>query len=471
MVNSRKYAFLVLGLVLVFGVAAILGGCGSSSSANSMTNSPPPMGTVSTSVSDPPTCQAPNGPYSHVYVTVTDVKASTSSDPNAPDSGFVDLTPGLKPTQIDLLGQPNGMCLLATLGVNTQIPAGTYEQFRVILLANSQFSQVPNNQCGNAANCVVLAATSAVETLQLSSEAQTGIKIPSSQIAGGRFMVPANQTADLVIDFNACASVVIQGNGQYRLKPVLHAGEVSATASTIKGVVLDSVTMKPLAGGTVMVALEQNQNGIDRVIMQTDADANGNFAFCPVADGTYDVVAVGIDGQGVAYAATVTTGVMQGTSMGNVLLTASTMQASLQGQVTTSTGTAGTVADLSVSALQPISNSVQAIIPLVQQGSATASLTTAPGAGCPANTDCVSYTLGVPAVNPNVGPVGGPWAPFGGGTVNYSVDALAFVPMSGSTPDCTPSELTTNMTTANTPLTVTPGATVNPATLVFTGCQ
>jgi hypothetical protein len=237
---------------------------------------------------------------------------------------------------------------------------------------------------------------------------------------------------------------------------------------------VDSVTNAPLTGGTVMVALEQNQNGIDRVIMQTDADANGNFSFCPVPAGTYDVVAVGINGVGVAYAATVTTGVMQGTSMGNVPLVAetgiSTTQASLQGQVTTSTGSAGTAADLTVSALQAISNSVQATIPLVQQGSATASLTTAADVSCPANTDCVNYTLGVPAANPNVGPLGGPYTQ-AVGDVNYSVDALAFVPMSGGTPNCTPSEQTTNMTTANTPLTVTAGATVNPATLVFTGCQ
>jgi hypothetical protein len=418
---------------------------------------------------------APNGPYSHVFVTVTEVQASTSSDTNA-TSGFVDLTPGLKPTQIDLLGSPNGVCLLAALGANVQVPAGSYEQFRVILLANNMASQVTNNQCGpTAANCVVLAANNSVQTLLLSSEAQTGIKIPASQIAGGQFMVPAGQTVDLVIDFNACASIVIQGNGQYRLKPVLHAGEVSATASTIKGTVVDSLTKLALVGGTVIVALEQNQGGIDRVIMQTTADAGGNFTFCPVATGTYDVVAVGINGAGVAYAATVITGVPQGTTMGQVSLVAETStpatQAMLQGQVTSSTGSAGTVADLTVSALQPISGTVMATIPLVQQGSATASLTTAAGVSCPANTDCVSYTLGVPAANPFVGAFGGTTPISAAGAVTYSVDALAFVPGMGGTQDCSPNELTTNMTTTNTPLAVTPGNTSNPATLAFTGCQ
>jgi len=58
------------------------------------------------------------------------------------------------------------------------------------------------------------------QPLQLSSESKTGIKIPSGQIAGGDFTVGSGEDKDLNIDFNACASVVVQGNGQYRLKPV-----------------------------------------------------------------------------------------------------------------------------------------------------------------------------------------------------------------------------------------------------------
>jgi len=35
-------------------------------------------GAVNLSLSDPPTCSAPSGPYSHIFVTVTDVKIHTS---------------------------------------------------------------------------------------------------------------------------------------------------------------------------------------------------------------------------------------------------------------------------------------------------------------------------------------------------------------------------------------------------------
>jgi hypothetical protein len=65
------------------------------------------------------------------------------------------------------------------------------------------------------------------------------LKIPSGQIAGGQFVVAAGETKDLNIDFNACASIVTLGNGQFRLKPVLHAGEVNLTSSSINGRIVD----------------------------------------------------------------------------------------------------------------------------------------------------------------------------------------------------------------------------------------
>src|SRR5438445_15219 len=114
---------------------------------------------------------------------------------------------------------------------------------------------VANNQCNGSFNCVVLASNGSVHPLLLSSEATTGIKIPSGQIGGGGVTVPPNQTADLNIDFNACQSIVLQPNGQFRLKPVLHAGEGSLSAcNSLSGTVVDSVTHAPISGGMVIVA-------------------------------------------------------------------------------------------------------------------------------------------------------------------------------------------------------------------------
>src|SRR2546426_10856106 len=90
-------------------------------------------GTVNTSMSDPATCAAPQGPLRHIYVTVTDVKIHQSDNASASDSGWLDLAPALKdnPVQVDLLGVAN-QCFLAMLG-SAEIEAGHYQQIRVIL--------------------------------------------------------------------------------------------------------------------------------------------------------------------------------------------------------------------------------------------------------------------------------------------------------------------------------------------------
>jgi hypothetical protein len=309
----------------------------------------------------------------------------------------VDLTPKLTPTQIDLLGTANTTCFLASLGSNVALTAGSYQQIRVILLDNSKASQVSGNKCdSSSANCVVLGSDNSIHALALSSESQTGIKIPSGQLAGGKFTINAGESRDLNIDFNACASIVVQNNNQYRLKPVLHAGEVSVNSTVISGKIVDSVTKASISGGKVVVALEQtDSNGVDRVVMETVPDAAGNFTFCPVPAGTYDVVAVAINGQGVAYGATVITGVQPGNALGQVPLFpttgTNTSPATIAGQVTTvNSANTGTSADISLSTLQSISSSVMATIPQIQTASATLSFATATNAACPANTQCAT---------------------------------------------------------------------------------
>jgi hypothetical protein len=473
----RRNALFCTIALAALAVILWLSGCGRS--GTSMTSGG--LATVNVMVSDPATCAAPQGPFSHILVTITDVQINASSTAGDNDSSWIDLTPTLQqnPQQVDLLGQANNQCFLAMLGSTTALQPGSFQQIRIFLASNSTI--VASNQCGSTANCVMLTsdATNTPHPLLLSSEAQTGLKIPSGQIAGGQFVVAAGETKDLDIDFNACASIVTQGNGQFRLKPVLHAGEVALTSSSINGKVVDSVSGQAIAGGNTVVALEQkDSSGIDRVIMETVTDSNGNFVFCPVAAGTYDVVAVAINGAHVAYGATVITGVQPGNSLGMVPLLAetgtNTAPASIMGQVTTSTGSAATAADIAISALQPISSTLLVTIPLAAQSASTANLTTAASASCPAKTDCASYTLSVPALNPSVGAFSTsgtqkPAAP-ASGPAGYTVDARAFV-TGGMTPDCSPSEMQTSSTSTNTNLTATPGANVSAATLAFSGCQ
>jgi hypothetical protein len=462
--------FLLAGL-LVYSI--LINACSSSS----MTTTTSGMATVNVRLSDPATCQTPTGPFSHVYVTITDVQANISSTAGPSDSGWVDLTPNLSksPQQIDLLGQADNQCFLASRGDAQQLQAGSYQQIRIMLAANG--TAVSNNACGGSANCVVLAADSSVHALQLSSESQTGLKIPSGQIAGGAFTIGAGQTKDLDIDFSTCESIVHEGNGQYRLKPVLHGGEVSTTSTSINGTVLDGVTGNPV-NGTVMVAVEQKDSaGVDRVQRSALAGTDGSFVFCPLPSGTYDVVIVGTRSDGSVYEPSIITGVSVGSTTGTVDLfrpaSAALSIRTLSGAVTSQTSaSAGTVADVDLSVLETV-NAVAYTIPLPPtstQSAATLSVETGSSAStlsCPTGTDCAGYSVEVPAAGATLGA----WSSSGttltpnAALAIYKVDAFAYVQSSGGVADCTPSELTSEVTlTAG-------GSTVAVPTLAFTGCQ
>lgn len=429
---------------------------------------------VTVSISDPATCAGPSGPFSHVYVTITDVQVHVNSTAGDNDSGWTDLTPNLskQPKQIDLLGQANNSCFLATLGDALQLQSGNYQQIRLILADNG--ASIPNNLCTTSANCVVLTADNSVHTLQLSSEAKTGIKIPSGQIGSGGFNIGAGQTKDLNIDFSTCESIVQQGNGQYRLKPVLHAGEVSTTSSSINGKVLDKTTGNPV-NGTVLVALEQKDAaGVDRIVMSTLANPDGTFVFCPIPAGTYDVVTVGMRQDGVAYQPSIVTSIANGQTTGNVNLYAGTVGsqggAVFAGIVTSQNSAgAGTVADVQLSALETVGTSIFTIplLPTVQQPSATLTVETAAQDSCPKGVDCANFTMTVPAGGPYVGAysTSGVALALSAPLATYVVDGVAFVPGGGGVTNCTPPEQKSQAyaLSSNFSLSVQP--------LAFTQCQ
>jgi hypothetical protein len=467
---------LAIGVLVTVALATWVVSCGGGPSGSSAS-----MATVTTSLSDPPTCSVPDGPYSHVYISVSGVKMHRSSSASPGDSGWVDLAPGLgsAPIQVDLLSLGNNGCALAQLGINHLIEPGTYQQIRFYLAPDS--ATVAGNQCNGTNNCVVY--NGVTHPLQLSSETQTGIKIPPGQLAGGAFTVEAGQARDLVIDFDACASIIRQGNGKFRLKPVLHAGQVAISASAINGQLVDSNTLTPIAGAQAIVALEANDgNGVDRVIMQTTPDANGYFVFCPVPAGTYEVVAVlqtGSGGSTVAYAATVTSGAQPGDALGKIPMHADAAPGLIDGMVSTKDG-AAISEDITLYALEQMmigGNNIKVTIPLADQLSSAITVTTVDDASCAAGTDCAPYTFTLPSkfVLPYLGtfsPGGTTYAQIPGPTVQYTVDALAFQPGSGSTPTCTPSELMTSLQDDHsTALEFDSGTTITAEDINFTGCD
>ncbi|HXN97378.1 MAG TPA: DUF4382 domain-containing protein [Candidatus Acidoferrales bacterium] len=483
-----------LPVFLTMMVALIIISCG----GNISTTLGPNMGTVLVSISDPPSCMPPNGNFAHVFITVRSVQAHTSATANDSSAGWQELAPQLvsAPMQIDLFSKPDTTCVLAQLG-SASLPVGSLQQIRLLLVSNSPAAGAavpsPNACAGNGFNCVVL-DDGTIHELVLSSQDNTGLKIPSGQVLGGPIQVAAGQSVDLNIDFNACASIVHEGNGTFRLKPTLTAGVVSANISGIGGQVVDSVTKKPISGN-VIVALEQPDNmGIDRIVMQAAADVQGNFRFCPLPMGTFDIVVVALDAANLPYNATAVVNVPNGTNLNAIPLFAeagATGPAVLQGFVTANTATAGATADVSLAALQSINVSSgvtrQLTIPL-QNTQATArtpavistgliSITDSKNCpmGSPSGANCAQYTLVVPASNPSVGlfAAGGfTFSTPASGDVLFSVDANATVPMSGGAPECTPSEIvtSTDASTPPQPLKVTPATTTDVARTDFRGC-
>ncbi|MGH9811967.1 MAG: DUF4382 domain-containing protein [Candidatus Acidiferrales bacterium] len=436
--------------------AVILVSCGSSE--------PPPTptsnvtSTVTTSISDPPICEPPAGQFAHAWVTITKVRAHISETAEGGASGWVDLVDlTTNPRQIDLLGGDSTQCILALLGSTTALPAGKYGQIRLHLLANgppgTAAAPSPNNcapELTNIFNCVQLMDDSGPkQQLLLSSQAQTGIKIPPGQIAGGGLMLEANQTADINISFNACLSIVEQGNGEFRLKPTLRAGEVS-TADTVAGTVVEVVdamanTTQPLpAGAVVQVFIEDTSDPQNPKIIETImAGTSGSFSLCPVPQpvptGGFTVVATAIVpdpaavGVTATYNATVLFGVQPGAAVGNIGLIKEadpSEPAQIDGVLTSTPNTLAV--PFSLFALQEVtgpSGATKVIIPvftLVDEGiESTPAVQTDPAAmvacpmGAPMGSLCANYTLFTPASNPRVGNTGSPAGP----PVNFFVNA------------------------------------------------
>jgi hypothetical protein len=492
----------VLVMACLIAIAGIVAACSSGGSGTTTSG----MAQVNVVLSDPATCAAPNGPYSHVWVTITDVQANTNASAGPTDSSWVDLTPALAkaPMQVDLLAQANNQCFLATLGDNMQLQAGSYQQIRIMLADNS--TGLTTNACGTAANCVMLTAdtTNTPHALNLSSEAQTGLKIPSGQISSGAFTIGAGQTKDLDIDFNTCESIVQEGNGQYRLKPVLHAGEVSTTSVSMNGKVV-TAGANPVAVAGAVVSLEQpDATGVDRVLVSTTTASDGTWVICPVMQGQtskpYDVVVTGATSAGVLFAPSIVTGVTIGSTVGTVALnmpagtniTAATSTAVLSGQVTSENASnAGTAIDATLTVLETFTNGTYTIpLPMTATQNAgtavtvtTATFTSQSPACNPTSAFCADYgplaqnfspaqasgPLQVPAAGAYIGTWSSSGATLTQPTIlpGYVVDGIATVPNSAATSDCANNgeAKAAILFNANAPTLAGTG------NLAFTGCQ
>lgn len=216
-------------------------------------------GTLRLSLTDAPACG-----YESVFVTVDKVRVHQSSSAGDNDAGWSEVVLAA-PQRIDLLTLNNGALL--PLG-QTELPAGTYTQMRLVLADNT-----PANPLANA--------------IKPSGGSETALTTPSAQQSGLKMnrslTVPAGQVADFAIDFDACKSFVKAGNsGKYLLKPVLAGIPILSTAGQRIVGLVDASLANP---GTSVSA----QNG-GVPVRATPPDATGRFVLYPVPAGNYDLV-------------------------------------------------------------------------------------------------------------------------------------------------------------------------------------
>lgn len=235
--------------------AAVLSACGGGGGDSAPATPASTLGTLAVSMTDAPACG-----FDAVNVTVSKVRVHRSEGAADSDSGWTDIT--LSPAKkINLLNLTNGV--LEALG-QTSLEAGRYTQLRLVLDSNAS----------GTANTVVPTVGKLEQPLETPSSVQSGIKLV------GQFDVTAGQKTDVVLDFDACKSVVTRGKGAYSLKPVVKV--VPVTLNGISGFVSTAVL-----GRSVQVSAQQNGQVVSAT---TPNPTTGEFFLSRLAPGNYDVV-------------------------------------------------------------------------------------------------------------------------------------------------------------------------------------
>lgn len=294
---ETKKRFALLGATALG--AAVLSACGGGGGSDAAPTPPvSTLGTLAVSMTDAPACG-----FDAVNVSVSKVRVHRSEGASDTDGGWTDIT--LSPAKkINLLNLTNGV--LEALG-QTSLEAGRYTQLRLVLDSNG--------------NTVVPTAGKTELPLETPSGAQSGIKLV------GNFDVTAGQKTDVVLDFDACKSVVTRGRDSYALRPVVKL--LPVTLNGISGYISTALLAR-----SVQVSAQQNGQIVSAT---TPNPSTGEFFLSRLVPGSYDVVITANDSAasvvaGVPVASTSSTTVLS-TSSAPILLAPGTT-GSIGGTVT-----------------------------------------------------------------------------------------------------------------------------------------
>ena len=192
------------------------------------------------------------GDYDEVNVEVIRIEVHRGDDNDEEtDDGSGWYTIDVDTTYVDLLTLTNGNS--AVLADST-LPSGYYTQIRLIL--------------GDGNNVVVDGVT---HDLEVPSSENTGLKLNHP------FTIDSGAMYEVTLDFDACRSVHMTGNGKYKMKPVIRV-IVNQTSGSLEGVV-EPVEARAMVWTTA---------GEDTVTAYADT-LSGAFRFTMLPAGDYDL--------------------------------------------------------------------------------------------------------------------------------------------------------------------------------------
>lgn len=257
---SKPFLWLMGALATVF-----VAGCGSSDGGGGAQ-----LGSLSVSLTDAPACG-----FDAVNVTVDRVRVhqSSSVSENAEGWSTIAIVPPRKINLLDLNDPTQPNFALEQLGV-TPLEAGHYTQVRLVLVGNSGANPLANS---------VILSTNPPNTNEIAldtpSAVQSGIKLVH------QVTVNSGQRTDLLLDFDACHSIVKTGNGAYKLKPVIKV--IPYALNGIKGFLDTALFPGQLNANNVIVSAQMGGN----IVRSTTPNAaTGEFFLARLDPGSYDVV-------------------------------------------------------------------------------------------------------------------------------------------------------------------------------------
>jgi hypothetical protein len=260
--NKSQNCFSSLRAVMTVLLALLIVGCGSSGSGSG-------TGTLGVSLTDGPACG-----FDAVNVTVSTVRVHQSDSATDTSPGWTDITlnPSRKINLLDFNDSTQSNLALESLG-ETPLAAGHYTQLRLVLVPNSGNPNPP------FANSVVLTGTTNEIALTTPSGIQTGIKLIH------QFDVATGQRVDLLLDFDACKSIVARNNGTYALKPVIQV--IPFVLNGIQGFVDAALLPNQVNVNNIVVSAQVNGDIVRATVPNT---VTGEFFLARLVPGNYDVV-------------------------------------------------------------------------------------------------------------------------------------------------------------------------------------